>query len=82
MEFKKLSATQMANVIEEVTGEMVTYQMNDCHAFYFDGANGEMEFKIVVDQDTLKLEQRPVDSEDWYTTAFESDIEETMSTNT
>lgn len=77
MEFKKLSTTQMENVIEELTGEKVTYQMDDFHAFYFDGASGEVEFKIVIDQDELKLEQRSVGSEDWYTTAYEDDLLET-----
>lgn len=77
MEFKQLSSTQMEQVITELIGEQVTYQMDDCHAFYFDGANGKVEVKIVIDQDELKLEQRPVGSEDWYTTAYEDSLIET-----
>lgn len=77
MGFKQLSSTQMAQVITELIGEQVTYQMDDQHAFYFDGANEEAEFKIVIDQDELKMEQRSVGSEDWYTTAYEDSLVET-----
>jgi hypothetical protein len=66
MGFQKLTETGMEQVVGQLVGEGVVFQMEDTHAYYFDGANGQNEYKVVVDQEELSLEERKQGKEDWY----------------
>jgi hypothetical protein len=66
MEFNQLSEKGMERVVSHLVEEPVVFQMEDSHAFYFDGANGAKEYKVVIDQEELSLNEREQGKEDWY----------------
>lgn len=77
MEFKNLLVQEMEKVMSDLLNTEVMYQDEDAHAVYFDGADGEREYKVVTDDDSYSLNERKAGIEDW-DMRYDIDVNEDM----
>jgi hypothetical protein len=66
MEFKQLTESQMEKVLKIMTEEEITFQMEDCHAWYFDAPEESEASEYKVTKESTALYYKMKGGEDWH----------------